>query len=705
MLRAAVGASTTLLLGLGACHSSPASTKEPAVAATNAVPHSETVRAIEALGDDGVMMVVLRPDSWDSMWNEGPTSDFLGSVPKIVEGFTMIQLDPRPPVGWDSTEAIVISVDEVPYGGPSGTVTTRSGWLEGRLSMTRSQVWLPATDPEQLIANLSVQVEGTAPFPGVDMGVDSSGTRTVEYLDRKLVMVPEERAVRLVVFKALPVVPLPNPPGGEEGKENLAELFDVGNANGYAVEHGHPSARDGLRMDISRHDAPLTPGPTTAALLDPNHQFALRLRPWRLRARNVATALESGQGVVPTVDEVNRPKSRVLIASIALEAEALMSDAGTELGEIAFGGSFGPEGPRGQGTMALTARGDAIMRAATRTVTEPLALRRPEDVAFSAVIRADLRSTIEAAVIPEGLSSSDLVRSLGAQLAELDSFQRGFLWTSHPVGMLRTLDRGERIPWSTGGLPTALHLAVTRPDAEGSMQGALAVHWPSDHDEESMRLMLPVFRGVRGLEALEFDVQQREDEQITVFEVDSAEGWFDSDQRAMGDAIAEGWVDLGAFAPRVGGGKSSWSVTYDDNVLHARSAPTGEEPETALAPVTEPFTVPSQEFAESEGGRCLTAMTRALAQGLELVANSAEGNEARMARSSMSSAVTGYDCAIQHEASADAARGQWHLAATLIADAIATTDPNAALRFVRDACTRIRDDECSLAATYATTDD
>ncbi|MCA9706511.1 MAG: hypothetical protein KDK70_11730, partial [Myxococcales bacterium] len=327
MLRTRALLAATMLV-LSACNcgkegETPAADGAAAQAeAASAVPRDQTVLAtVAALGHEGALVLVLRPQQWtalhqalDAWLARLPDAEPLRAIQRAKEAkdlpgmlATLAGLPPGPVAldGWDPTRPIVASVGEVPYDGVPGSVTPNLPLLDGWVPPVRHQVVVPASDPTTLVGSLAAVLQGRGePWPALVSGRE--GARAVQLDGTTVVaLLPETGAVRAVIFQSA-VMP-----------DEAARL-----------EH--------MRSRLEAEPAEPTATPALSLLGQPDAVAAGWVRPWRLRP---LSAWAGGVQVLRALATVSSAQRTPLMArglQILLGTELLMTDEGSELDDLAM---------------------------------------------------------------------------------------------------------------------------------------------------------------------------------------------------------------------------------------------------------------------------------------------------------------------------------------------------------------------------------
>lgn len=598
----------------------PPSAVEPA-----SVPHSprtagdEVPRVLEALGDEGVAVVVLRPHHWAAL--HGTLAPWLRTLapevatvvdgarePAALPGALLSALgSPSGTValeGWDLTRPVIASLGEVPYDGPPGAITpqlpTRRGWAPP----VRHQAWLPATDPAVLVASIDGLLRRTGePFPALVEG--RAGARGIRIADASVAVLPAGDAVRVVVLHA---------GVGDEAA---------------TLEH--------LRGRLDASPAAPVATPALGLLVRPDAVLSGLVRPWRMRA--LATWAGSME-VVRALDVVT-PEHRAALVSrglqIVLDAELLMTDEGAELDDTALSLVVDEGVLRLRTTTSLTPEGEALLTAATRGAGG--AIGGPVDDAWiDATVRVDTRAMLDATEPPPSFEGPKHADELARAVQEGGPITMLYMALRHPFGVLRTMEGLAK----TGGLPVpidALPIAarvIWRGARDEVPRVIVALSWPRDLVEHPLAGMVPLVKGEPGFESLRLDTLRHEGRPVTIFGLG---GESKSTIAPFEDVGFDGVLQVRVSLSRIGADvatrdpqRGAWLREAGEVLLTVEPRGRALLGELAWAPGGSSVRAVAVPLAESErwaspmgapvgkGTRCLARAGRRLAQGLGAMA-------------------------------------------------------------------------------------
>ncbi|MBL4684187.1 MAG: hypothetical protein JKY37_06335, partial [Nannocystaceae bacterium] len=319
MFRAASVLACALLLSAAGCGKA-----DPNTAATSGIDRTpapntarrdaQTLSALASFGDNGALLVVVRPDAWPRIRSvlmpllsgiDLPASldpkharspDELAGLILASLGVTT-QRVPRI-TGWDGDRPVTASLFEAGVEGPVGGLTPA---LIGEASLPtiRHQILVPATDTAALVGSLARLVEAFgAPWP--DLVDGTPGAKAVRVGKLAIAIVPEQHRVRIVLV--------------------------------------HPIARDSdlavARARLATSTVDLPKSEAMGLLISRDNFIGALVRPWRLREISVrlgARIVRSALGVSRT----NQATMRAHGARALLVSELAMSDAGADFDESA----------------------------------------------------------------------------------------------------------------------------------------------------------------------------------------------------------------------------------------------------------------------------------------------------------------------------------------------------------------------------------
>jgi hypothetical protein len=660
----------------------PRAAGEPRVAEPR--PGEGDVRpVIEALGDEGAVVVVLRPRHWSALL--GAVAPWMAELPPSLamlaealgEPRQLFELLARPlnlPAGsitldgWDTSRPVVASLGEVPYDGPPGAVTPQLPALDGWMPPVRHQLWLPATDPAVLTASLGATLERVAtPYSALVEGRE--GARAVKGDDVVIAVLPGGDAVRVVVFQAA------------VGRDEAARL-----------EHMRE------RLDVEDRASSRIPAPSL--LTRPDAVVSGWVRPWRLRP---LAAWSGSVELTEALAEVDAEHRAMLLArgmQIVLATELLMTDEGAELDDVAVSLVVDEEVLRLHSAMSLTPEGEAIMEAASKGAGETY-MAAVDDAWIDVALRADARAMLEATEPPPALGAGSRTVELARALSEGGGLALVYMGLRHPFGMLRVVEqqaKTERLPLPIDTLPTAVQLVWRGQDGDVP-RVALWLQWPAAYLDRPLAGMVPLAKREPGFESLRMDTLAPYGRPVTVFGLggESASS-FDT---SKGDGFA-GMVRARVSLARIGADVAKRDpergamlaaagevrVTIDRRggalVGELAWAPGGGELEAKAVPVAEGErgAVPGGS-AVGEGTRCLATAGRGAADGLDALAVVAEDQLATVAGNTLLEIEASLRCAAGEPGTAEAAAGLRRLVVRLATDVMVARGQDAAARKLR----------------------
>jgi hypothetical protein len=656
----------------------PAPTPAPVLA-----PDDDVRPVIEALGDQGVAVVVLRPLHWAAL--HAAITPWLAKLPPATAALAVAAHEPAalpellagplglPPgaitlAGWDTSRSVVASLGEVPYDGPPGAVTPQLGGSTEWIPPVRHQLWLPATDPAVLTASLAATLERVvAPYPALVEGHE--GARALAGDDLVIAVLPGPDAVRVVVFHAAV---------GGDPATRLAHMRDRFDAKAAA-----PASTPALGLAI-RSDAVLSAW----------------LRPWRLRPLAAwAGAMEVEQALA-TVAAEHRALARIRGMQILLVAELLMTDEGAELDDAAVSLVVDQGVLRLRSAMSLTAEGEAILTAATKGAGETHAAA-VDDAWADVALRADARAMLEATLPPPALAATKSMSEVARVLAEGGTFAVLYMGLRHPFGMVRIIEqqaKTQRLPLPIDVLPTAAQL-VWRGKNGDVPQVALSLQWPKSYVDRPLAGMVPVAKAEPGFESLRMDTLAPYGRPITVFGL-GGEGasTFDTsvDDGSTGFlrarvSLARIGADVATRDPERGallaaGGQVQLTLEHREGALVGELAwaPSGGALAAQAVPIAggEPGAA-AAGWPVGEGTRCLAQAGHGAAAGLDALMTVADDFLGIVAGNLLLEIEASLRCAAEDPATAEAAAGLRRLVVQLAADAMTARGQDAAAQELR----------------------
>ncbi|MEM6990666.1 MAG: hypothetical protein AAF721_09220 [Myxococcota bacterium] len=433
---------------------------------------AKTLAALGSFGDEGSVLLVVRPYAWPQI-REGllPLLTGLELPPgldprqaKNADELLALLLrplgladerDPQLP-GWDIDRPITASVFESDLMGPVGSLTPHLDLTS--LPTIRHQVLVPATDSAALVKGLADRFEriGGAWPELVD---DQRGARAVRVGAVAVAIVPELERVRVVVV--------------------------------------HPVAGSD---DVAAAKRRIQPSPVTLPQSEAVHLLNARdnlvgalVRPWRLRPLSV---LQGAQLVHAALGEVAADSKATLRArgtQVVLSSELVMSDAGADFDEVALALTASDGVLRLRMAAQLTEHGGTVVDAAQRGAGGPFTTKAREPW-LELYVGANLRALLDAATPPPGLASSDRARELLGESGTLATLYTGM---RYPFGLLKLIDNfahAQRLPFPLEKLPVAAQLVWTGVEPGELPSGAVALEWPPGADTSSVTGLVSLAR-------------------------------------------------------------------------------------------------------------------------------------------------------------------------------------------------------------------
>ncbi|MCX4247703.1 hypothetical protein [Paraliomyxa miuraensis] len=616
---------------------------------------AEVLEVMQALGDQGAAVVVVRPRHWASLHDVlVPWSTTLpreaSMLADLLQERTGLRryvarwLDATPVEleGWDEARSVVISYGEVPYGGPPGMATPSMSTAAGRLLPVRHQVWMPASDPAALVASLDRMLAGQgAPFPLLVEG--RAGAKALRGDAVTVAILPLEKAVRVVVFQG---------------------AFGVDEA--LLLEH--------MRSHLDASPAVAAPTPARALLVRPDAVVSALVRPWRMRPLAAWTGSVEILDAVATVSPDWREGAISRGLQIVLDAELLMTDEGAELDDSAQSLVVDDGVLRLRSAMSLTPEGEGILAAASRGAGRVLAA--PVDDAWVDVaVQADVRAMLEATAAPPGFEAAEAAGELARAVQEGGYFATLYMALRHPFGALRVaeqLARRERLPVPIDVLPNSARV-VWRGLGEQGPRVVVALGWAGDYVDRPLAGMVPVIKGEPGFESLRMDSIRRDGHPVTVFglggesasSLDAEEGSAVPGLVRARVSLARIGADLATRDPEraawlTGAGEVTMTFEHRDRALLGELAWAPGKAAIQAKPVPrlehEDWSSPVG-MPVGDGARCLARAGRAVATGLGASVTVDPEHESAVLGRALAEAEEPLRCAEGHEATAEAAKG------------------------------------------------
>ncbi len=670
------------------------SAADAAVAAAKSVPVDPSVLgAVESLGDEGALVVVLRPGQWAGL--HGALASWLARLPAEAEPLRAAKTGADLPdllaypmgmaagsltlTGWDPSRPIVASLGEVPYRGVPGTVTPSLPVLDGKVSSIRHQVLVPATDPAALIGALAGVLERSGGKAQPELVEGRQGARAVRIEQMSVAMLPAEAAVRVVVF--------------DEGVMPEAERLAA------------------MRERLDPTPASPVATPALSLLGQPEAVAAAWVRPWRMRPLAAVAGSVQMLRAVATVSSDHRSQLLARGTQIVLASELLMTDAGAEIDDVAMALVVDDGTVRLRSAMSLTPEGEAIFEAAAKGAGDVLATAST-DAWVDVSMRADVRAMLDATEPPPALAGASRPGEIAEAIMEGGFFATMYIGLRHPLGMLRMLEgfaAKEDLPLPIDTLPVAAHL-VWRGQSEQGPKVALALHWPKDYVDRPLAAMVPLAKGERGFESLRLDTTKHQGKPVTVFGLGGeSASTFDAEKTLSGDAFMQAKVsfsrlgsefardeDVGALLAGSGEIVTTWEHRGRALLAEVAWSPNGGEVVAKPVPVDQGagWTSPLGSTPGGKGAACLVDAGRSLSAGLSATVSVSEDALAAIFAKGMAEAEVSLACAEKDEATAEAAAKMRAMIVRLGSDALMSAHQgDAAVTLLEQQCTRSKNPE------------
>jgi len=671
------------------------SAADAAAAPETSVPADASVlQAVESLGDEGALIVVLRPSQWAGL--HGALASWLARLPSEAEPLRQAKTGADLPdllaypmgmpagsltlTGWDPSRPIVASLGEVPYRGVPGMVTPSLPVLDGMVSSIRHQVLVPATDPAALIAALAGVLERSNGKAQPELVEGRTGARAVRIEQMSVAMLPVDAAVRVVIFDE-GVMP--------DAAKRLAAMRE--------------------RLDPT----PASPVATPALSLlgQPDAVAAAWVRPWRMRPLAAVAGSVQMLRAVATVAADDRSKLLARGTQIVLASELLMTDAGAEVDDMTMALVVDEGTVRLRTAMSLTPEGEAIFDAGAKGAGDVLAAAS-SDAWVDVSMRADLRAMLDATEPPPAFARASRPGEIAEAIMEGGFFTTTYIGLRHPLGLLRMMEgfaKKEDLPLPIDTLPIAAHL-LWRGQSEQGPKVVLAVHWPKDYVDRPLAAMVPLAKGERGFESLRLDTTTHGGKPVTVFGLGGeSSSAFDSERTLDGDAFMQARVSLsklgsefarddevGALLAGSGEVVTTWEHRGRALLAEVAWSPSGSAVEAKPVPVDQGsgWTSPLGSTPGGKGAGCLGDAGRSLSGGLSSTVMVSEDALAAVLAKGMAESEASLGCAEQDEATAEAAAKMRAMVVRLGADALmAAHQGEAAVALLEQQCTRSKNPE------------
>lgn len=476
---------------------------------------TEVEASIRALGGDGTLVVVLRPDRLPAVQAallpivrdidpeagrllagaDTPEKALAAFAPVLGLPENTVQLE-----GWDPSRPVVASLFESPYQGPPGTILPQVPITQGHVADMRHAILLPAKDDAALVESLAFMAATLHldPIPELVEGID--GGRAFREGSTSIAFLPEGKYARIVIFGG----GIASPEQREANRERLAA----------------PKDRD------------IEWTPATSLLAADDTAAALLFRPWRGRAAWTWFGCVEALRAIQTVSRDQRAAARMKGSQIVLSAELLLEDLGADFDDQAIQLAVVDGTPRLRAAMSLAPDGREVVESIEDGLRPPFGVKA--DGAWAELyVGGDIRGALKAASPPawlEGVSPFDIFDRIrmGGSIAMYNLAMR------HPFGIGRyAFDAtAPRSPVSLDKLPLAIHAVLLGVEGEVP-KGALAMELPEGASALPFTGMLALAKTNPDLAGLRVETKSRDGHPVVlvglgvdpseVFELDEAD--------------------------------------------------------------------------------------------------------------------------------------------------------------------------------------
>lgn len=351
--------------------------------------------------------------------------------------------------GWDTSRPILIALAETDTSGVAGATVGQLPLDEGWVAGLRHQALVPASDPQALMKSLSSMLaSGEKQLP--DLAKDHPGAVAMGFDDWSVVLLPADKAVRVVVFETY-----------------------------FGLPEDKAQAHMRTRLDDPIHT---TASVAAAVLADDGAVFAAWIRPDRLRSAAVTSSAGQMLAAVATVAPDTKPRIMAAGLDVLLSSDAAMVDEGAEIDELAIALRVDGDVLRLSQLSLLSEEGEKAFAAATKDVS-PTFATAPGPAWADLVVRADLRALLDAIEPPSFAHPSEGAGPVYEVIRQGGPFAVLHLGTRHGLGLARFAELVVGTPpFPTDTAPTAAHVVWTGM-AKGELpKVAIALHWPKGHD-------------------------------------------------------------------------------------------------------------------------------------------------------------------------------------------------------------------------------
>jgi len=551
----------------------------------------------------------------------------------------------------------------------------------------RHQLRMPATDVAILTASIAAVLERRGKdWPALVEGHE--GARGGKRGEAAGALLPEGDVVRVLGFR------------GMKGPDDAAQL-----------EH----LRDRFDVQPSKPDKT----PALSLLVRPDAAVTAWLRPWRLRSLSIFTGGKQVVEALKVVSSDQRANMQARALQILLVSEILMGDAGAEFDDAALSLTADEGVLRLHAALSLTPEGEAIFEAAEKGAGEAFGVK-VDDAWIDGVLRVDLRAALDATEVPPMFAKTTEVREVVEAMQEAGPMANAYLALRHPLGMLRVADqlaKGESLPISIEGLPTAVHV-VWLGMADEIPKLAVAAQWPEDYSTTPLTTLALLARADHTFESLSANGAEREGKPITLFGLggDPSEV-FDLGKEADIDPLMQVRISLSQIGEAVamvepklatllmGDAIMTWDRGGRALVGELAWAPKGGEIVVAKVPVARrgSWDSPMGPAADAKGTACLSEAARNLSKGMGALSLVAPDEVTLVIAKVMSDAEAPLQCAAKDDATAEAAQGLRRMAVTVMAQVMIGSHQNeAALALLTRQCEESEDEKlCALSKAQA----
>lgn len=647
---------------------------------------ADVLAAVEQLGDQGAVVVVMRPEAWAPLHAAlGPVLSALPSEARpLVEakdaeslpGLLGLSLGMDPAsielTGWDHERAIVASLGEVPYGGPPGSVTPSLPVRDGWMPPVRHQVLVPTTDAAALIGSLAKLVDaGGKPWPALVEGRD--GARAIDLGERNAIaLLPQGDAVRVVIFQAS---------GGLGGDARLQHL----------------------RGRLDTEPAELERTPALSLLAEPSGVIAGWVRPWRVRP---LAAWSGAVEVLRALDAVDADQRALLFSrgmQIVLDAELMMTDAGAELDDLGVSLVADDGVLRLRTASSLTPEGEAILDAGLDGAGDGFVTKtQTEQPWLDAMLRMDLRAALGATEPPPALVGMG-VSEMAEAVQEGGYFTTLYMGMRHPLGVVRLFEGNATrvMPVSVETLPTAMQLVWLGMDGDAP-RGAMAMQWPKGASTST-------FDGLVGLTKTELSLRthvgQRGGPVTMVGRGVDPQDVFDESAKGETKALAQVRLSLPRLASLAEGEPAAQLLQGDVVMTWARDgkalvselawAPSGAEVKPKEVPIRSSgrWDSPMGPSVDEQARACLLGAGRSISQGLRTMSSISPDQIGLVTAKMLAEAEASLGCAAKDDSTAEAAAGLRRMAVELSVDMLdGARQYGSAIELLRTQCEQSKDE-------------